>query len=107
MAREVTHTERGPLIVGPEDIDEEKGDVAICLCGLSDDYPFCDGSHRATESEEEGVRYRYEGGERREIARIEYAEEGDGSVEGDENADGRESDERAGDGVDSALDRER
>lgn len=59
--REVTHEARGPRIIGPEDLDEEKGDVAICLCGLSGDYPFCDGSHRATEDEEAGVRYKYEG----------------------------------------------
>ncbi|WP_129116959.1 CDGSH iron-sulfur domain-containing protein [Halegenticoccus tardaugens] len=78
MARDVTHTARRPLIVGPEHVDEEKGDIAICRCGLSDDAPFCDGSHRATGSEEEGVRYRYDDGTRREVARIEYA---DGTVE--------------------------
>ncbi|MFC7154728.1 CDGSH iron-sulfur domain-containing protein [Halomarina halobia] len=61
MARDVTHTARSPYIVTPEDIDAEKGDVAVCRCGLSREYPLCDGSHRATRDEEEGVVYRYAG----------------------------------------------
>lgn len=60
MAREVTHTATGPRIVEPDDIHEEKGDVAVCQCGLSAEYPFCDGTHRATHDEEDDVRYRYE-----------------------------------------------
>ena len=59
--REVTHDAHGPRYLTADDIDEEKGDIAVCMCGLSDDYPFCDGSHRVTEDEEEGVRYKYEG----------------------------------------------
>lgn len=60
MAREVTHTEIGPRIIDEADIDEEKGDIAICLCGLSAGYPFCDGSHRATVDEDPDTTYRYE-----------------------------------------------
>ncbi|WP_255150654.1 CDGSH iron-sulfur domain-containing protein [Halorarius halobius] len=57
--REVTHTATGPLKLDEDDIDPEKGDIAVCLCGLSDDYPFCDGSHRTTRDEVPGVRYKY------------------------------------------------
>lgn len=76
--REVTHDADGPYVLGPEDIDEEKGDVAICLCGLSAERPFCDGSHRATEDETTGIRYKYENdrpGERKVVERFEFAEE--------------------------------
>lgn len=65
--REVTHSATGPLRLTPEDVDPEKGDVAVCLCGLSDDYPFCDGSHRKTEDERSDVRYKYVDGERRRV----------------------------------------
>ncbi|WP_439026243.1 CDGSH iron-sulfur domain-containing protein [Haloarchaeobius sp. DT45] len=74
MAREVTHTEDRPYKLTPEDIHDEKGDVAICQCGLSANRPFCDGSHRATHDEEDDVRYKYENDDdernRREIDRI-------------------------------------
>lgn len=79
MAREITHTDSGPYIVTPEDIDEEKGDVAICMCGLSRDYPFCDGSHQVTEDEDADARYKYPGddpsADRRRIDAFCYADE--------------------------------
>lgn len=79
MAREVTHEATGPLKLDESDLDDEKGDVAVCLCGLSEEYPFCDGSHNETTDEDEGVVYKYEGdsvdGERREIEEIVFADE--------------------------------
>jgi CDGSH-type Zn-finger protein len=79
MAREVTHEATGPVRLDEDDIDEEYGDIAVCQCGLSDDRPFCDGSHRATEDESDGGRYKYEDDDaenpRRVIEEIVFAEE--------------------------------
>ncbi|MFB6085336.1 MAG: CDGSH iron-sulfur domain-containing protein [Halodesulfurarchaeum sp.] len=78
MPREITHDARGPHRIDERDVSEEKGDIAICMCGLSADYPFCDGSHAATREEDPDVRYKYENdddeGERRVIAEIVYAD---------------------------------
>jgi CDGSH-type Zn-finger protein len=76
--REVTHEATGPVRLDESDIDETHGDIAVCLCGLSDDAPFCDGSHRATEDEEPGVRYKYAddsaAGERRAVELVDAGE---------------------------------
>ncbi|MFT4946541.1 MAG: CDGSH-type Zn-finger protein [Natronomonas sp.] len=78
MAREVTHESKGPKPIDENDFGDD-GKAYICQCGLSDDKPFCDGSHNATADEDEGAVYKYEGddadGERREIDEITYAEE--------------------------------
>jgi CDGSH-type Zn-finger protein len=60
MSRVIVHDEDGPLYIDEDDIDPEKGDIAICQCGLSDTRPFCDGSHRAAEDEADDELYRYD-----------------------------------------------
>ncbi|MFC6716358.1 CDGSH iron-sulfur domain-containing protein [Natrialbaceae archaeon GCM10025810] len=70
MTRLVELEATGPRKLDPEDIDDEKGNVAICQCGLSDDFPFCDGSHRKTSDEEEGTTYVYEDGERKVVEEV-------------------------------------
>jgi CDGSH-type Zn-finger protein len=78
MTRLIDHDATGPRTLDAADIDEEKGDIAVCQCGLSDAFPFCDGTHRETLDEAAGTRYRYveEGGElvRRQVDRIVLAD---------------------------------
>ena len=51
---------------------DEEGNTrlrGICMCGLSSNLPFCNGSHRKAEDEEEGVLYTYnEDGTREECS---------------------------------------
>jgi len=57
MARMVRHEATGPIEVPPQ----EKS-VFICACGLSQDLPYCDGSHKnckGSSAEEEGKLYIY------------------------------------------------
>lgn len=86
MSRLVELDATEPKKLDESDLDPEKGDIAVCQCGLSDDFPFCDGSHRVTRSESEEVCYQYieRNGDmgRREIEQVVYTtEESDESDE--------------------------
>ena len=59
MPRLIRHDATGPRKLDADDLHDTKGNIAICQCGLSADYPFCDGSHRATEDEDPETLYRY------------------------------------------------
>ncbi len=61
MVREVTHDAKGPAPITDADLAERDGTAFVCQCGLSDDKPYCDGSHNNVGDEEEGVLYKYEG----------------------------------------------
>lgn len=70
MARLIRHDAHEPHLIKTEEL-EGKAVVAICACGLSQNKPYCDGSHKATADEDQGTTYRYEGdtkeGERSEV----------------------------------------
>ncbi|HLC89230.1 MAG TPA: CDGSH iron-sulfur domain-containing protein [Candidatus Nanoarchaeia archaeon] len=57
MARLVKHEEKLPL-----EIKIGGESRWICMCGLTKNKPFCDGSHKMCSGEEVGKVYRYEKG---------------------------------------------
>jgi CDGSH-type Zn-finger protein len=79
MTREVTHDANGPVPVGEEELEEQGGTAYICQCGLSDNKPYCDGSHVETGDEEEDVVYKYEDDDdenpRHEVEEIVFADD--------------------------------
>jgi CDGSH-type Zn-finger protein len=52
----------------PFEIKPQQESVWICMCGLSKNQPFCDGSHKTTRDEEDGKTYEYDAeGHRHEV----------------------------------------
>ena len=65
MARLVQHESSGPKEVK---IGQES--KWMCMCGLSINKPFCDGSHKLCSNEKEDKIYKYENGKRIEVKNI-------------------------------------
>jgi CDGSH-type Zn-finger protein len=61
MGRLVKLEGKAPKVISEK---EAKFPIGVCTCGLSHNFPFCDGSHKRTEDEEEGVVYVYDGNTR-------------------------------------------
>lgn len=58
MARIVQLKDQTPLLIKPEDC--HNGVVAVCRCGLSSNWPYCNGTHKATIGEEPDKLYHYD-----------------------------------------------
>ncbi|TVQ30340.1 MAG: CDGSH iron-sulfur domain-containing protein [Phycisphaeraceae bacterium] len=54
MPRMVRHELTGPIKIEPQDKP-----IFICGCGLTKNFPFCDGSHKNCTAEKEGTLYVY------------------------------------------------
>lgn len=73
MARIVIKTAKGPKVIAPQ-----AQPVTICMCGLSKNQPFCDGSHMKTQDEAEGKVYEYSDDEsRKEVCDCANGKNGD------------------------------
>ena len=67
MSRIVELHDRKPLVINEDDVED--GAVAVCRCGLSNDWPYCDGSHNKAKDEDGRHKYtRHDGELKREDA---------------------------------------
>lgn len=70
MARMIRSDADGPFRIDPQDKP-----VFICMCGLTQNQPFCDGSHKACKSEDPNRLYVYNA-DRTEVTRVEDQDAG-------------------------------
>lgn len=57
MARIIKHTSNSPYQIEPSDKS-----TFVCMCGLSNNYPFCDGAHKLAKNQEADAQlYLYDG----------------------------------------------
>ncbi len=54
MARLIKHHAAGPIKIEPQDKP-----VFVCGCGLSRNFPFCDGAHKVCSNEDPSKTYVY------------------------------------------------
>ncbi len=59
MSRIVLHDAHAPFRIPSSDLEGK--DLYLCACGLSQNKPYCDSSHKVTLDEEDGKVYRYAG----------------------------------------------
>jgi len=57
MARMIRHDATGPQEIKPA---ADGKSAWVCMCGLSRNYPLCDGAHAAARKEEAGKLYVYD-----------------------------------------------
>lgn len=55
MARIIRHTH-----IGPYKLEPQPKPVWICMCGLSQNLPFCDSSHKKCAGEAPGLLHQYD-----------------------------------------------
>ena len=64
MSRIVKHEKKLPVAIEEKDA---KFPIYVCACGLSKNFPFCDGSHDHVKDESDAGVYVYEGDKRVKI----------------------------------------
>lgn len=58
MSRVVELHDQSPLVLQKDEMEDDS--VFICRCGLSANWPYCDGSHAETQDETEGDLFAYD-----------------------------------------------